>query len=228
MGQKGSLWGNLLLVASFLVMVAALYMVFLWAPTEQTMGQVQRIFYFHVASAWVAFLAFFVVFVGSLAYLWKGKTAWDHLAVSSAELGVIFTTVAIAAGSLWAKPVWGVWWTWDPRLTTTLVIWFIYVAYLLVRAYTEEPSRQARFAAIVGIIGFLDVPLVFMSIRWWRTIHPEPVVLGSPGSGLAPEMTLTLVVSLIALTFLYALLLWRRFSLERLAEKIARLRGKIN
>jgi heme exporter protein C len=205
----------------FLLFVAALYLVFLYVPTEATMGVVQRIFYFHVPVAWVAFLAFFIVFLGSILYLVKRNETWDLIASSSAEIGVVFTTLVLITGSIWAKPIWGVWWVWEPRLTTALVLWFIYLAYLLVRSFAVEPSRGARFAAVVGIVGFIDVPIVALSITLWRTQHPGPVIFNG---GLVPAMLLTLMVSLAAFTALYALLLKERFSQKKAENEIKKLK----
>ena len=202
-----------LMGATLAVGLLALYLAFVYAPKEATMGHVQRIFYFHVGAAWTAFLAFFVVFLGSVAYLRTGDRRWDALALSSAEVGVIFTTIALATGSIWAKPAWGAWWTWDPRLTTTTVLWLIYVSYLILRSTIDEPDRRARFAAVVGIVGFVDVPMVFLSIRFWRTIHP--VLVKSEGFDMAPEMVHALLAALLAYTLLYAYLLLVRTSLER-------------
>jgi len=204
---------RVLLGATLAVGLAAIYMAFVYAPKEATMGDVQRIFYFHVGAAWTAFLAFFVVFVGGVAYLRTRNRRWDALALSSAEIGVVFTTIALAMGSIWAKPVWGAWWTWDPRLTTTTVLWLIYVSYLILRGTIDEPERRARFAAVVGIVGFVDVPIVFLSIRLWRTIHP--VLVKSKGFDMAPEMVLALLAALLACTLLYGYLLLVRTSLER-------------
>ncbi len=202
-----------LLVVTLSVGVVALYLAFVYAPTEATMGHVQRIFYFHVGAAWTAFLAFFVVFVGGVAYLRTRDRRWDALALSSAEIGVIFTTIALVTGSIWAKPAWGAGWTWDPRLTTTTVLWLIFVSYLILRGTIDEPERRARFAAVVGIVGFVDVPIVFLSIRLWRTIHP--VLVKSEGFDMAPEMVYALLAALLAYTLLYAYLLLVRTSLER-------------
>lgn len=204
---------RLLLGATLAVGLAAIYMAFVYAPKEATMGDVQRIFYFHVGAAWTAFLAFFVVFLGGVAYLRTRDRRWDALALSSAEIGVVFTTIALAMGSIWAKPAWGAWWTWDPRLTTTTVLWLIYVSYLILRGTIDEPERRARFAAVVGIVGFVDVPIVFLSIRLWRTIHP--VLVKSEGFDMAPEMVQALLAALLACTLLYAYLLLARTSLER-------------
>ena len=214
--------GKGLLGLSFALMLAALYMIFIYVPTEATMGVVQRIFYFHVPLAWLSFLAFFIVFLGSIMYLLKRDSKWDRLASSSAELGVVFTTLFLISGSIWAKPIWGVWWTWDPRLTTALILWLIYIAYLLVRSYVSDRQRGARFASVVGIMGFLDVPIVALAIVLWRTGHPSPVIFQG---GLAPSMMLTLIVSIAAFTALYVLLLKQRLALKNTENEIRRARG---
>ncbi|MFQ5988026.1 MAG: cytochrome c biogenesis protein [Dehalococcoidia bacterium] len=225
MRERGFTWNIALFGASFVLMLISLYMVFMWVPTEEVMGIVQRIFYFHVPLAWVAFIAFFVVFVSSILYLRSREDRWDRIAHSSAEIGVVFTTLNLVTGIIWAKPIWGVWWTWDARLTTVLVLWFIYISYLLVRSYAQA-SQAPRFAAVVGIIGFVDVPIVFGAIRWWRTVHPAPVI---ETGGLAPPMLYTLMVCLVAFTLLYVLLMRLRVSLmgaeaqvERLAQELRR------
>ena len=207
---------------SFSLIVVALYMVFVWVPTESSMGIVQRIFYFHVPSAWAGFLAFAVVFVTSILYLAKRDSKWDVVAHCSAQLGVLFTTLVLLSGPIWARPVWGVWWTWEPRLTTALVLWVIYVAYLLVRGYASDREQGARFAAVIGIVGFFDVPIVFLSISWWRTQHPGPLVFQS--GGLAPSMLATLLVSVAAFTSLYWVLLLQQVALKRGEDKIAQLK----
>jgi len=204
-------------VLSLALFIAGLYLVFLYVPTEASMGVVQRIFYFHVPVAWVAFLAFFIVFIGSILYLWKRDDRWDRLAAASAEIGVIFTTLVLITGSIWARPAWGVWWTWEPRLTTALVLWFIYAAYLLVRSYAPEESRGARFAAVIGIVGFIDVPIVFLAIVLWRTQHPNPVIFEG---GLEGSMLLTLMVCLAAFTTLYVTLLRLRMHLRKVEKVI--------
>src|SRR2546428_3582581 len=162
---------------SILAVAITLLMVVFYAPTDRVQGIVQRIFYFHVPMAWIAYLAFFVVLVGSVGYLVRREPVWDRIARSSAEIGVLFTSLVLITGSLWAKPIWNTWWTWDARLTSTLVLWFIYVGYLMLRSYTPDPERAARFGAVLGIIGFADVPIIHFSVQWWRTLHPEPVVL---------------------------------------------------
>ncbi len=201
-------------------MLTGLYMAFIYAPTDANMGDVQRIFYFHVSSAWVAFLAFFLVFLASILYLRSRSRRWDILAYCSAEIGVVLTTLALITGSIWARPIWYTWWTWDSRLTTTLVLWLIYVAYLMLRAYSEG-SRGARFAAVFAIIGFFDVPIVFMSIRWWRVQHPGPVIAaGANGGGLAPPMLYTMFVCLAAFTLFFIYLLLLRIELEKIKDEI--------
>lgn len=206
---------------SYLLIVASLFMALVYAPTERFMGDVQRIFYFHVPLAWLAFLSFFIVFVASIQFLRRRSAAWDRLAYCAAEIGTLFTTLVLITGSLWARPVWGTWWTWDPRLTTTLILWLIYVAYLTVRSYAAESGRGARFAAVVGIIGFADVPIVYLSIYWWRTLHPGPVI---QTGGLDPAMRTALFVSLFAFTVFYVMLLRYRLRLRRIEAEIDELR----
>jgi heme exporter protein C len=212
-----------LLGLSFILLAGGLYLIFLYVPTEQEMGVVQRIFYFHVPLAWVAFLAFLIVFLGSILYLWKRESKWDVIASSSAEVGVVFNTLLLITGSIWAKPIWGAWWVWDARLTTALILWLIYLAYLMVRSFAPEESRGARFAAIVGIVGFIDVPIVALAITLWRTQHPDPVVFQG---GLAPSMLLTLLVCLAAFSTLYCLLLIQSVSMKNDEIKIRSLKER--
>jgi heme exporter protein C len=204
-------------------MLVAIYAVFVYVPTERVMGIVQRIFYFHVPSAWVAFLAFFVTFVASIGYLGKRSRRWDVLAASSAELGVVFAMLVLLTGPLWARPVWNTWWTWDPRLTTTLILWLIYAGYFMLRTAIDDPQRRARYSAVLGIVGFIDVPIVFMAIRWWRTIHP--VLLTSEGFELEPPMVATLLISLLAFTLLYAYLFVLRVRVEETKDRLESLRS---
>ena len=210
---------------SAIVMIVALYLVFVYAPTERTMGDMQRIFYFHVSSAWVGFFAFFVTLIASLAYLWKGTRRWDIVALSSVEVGVTFMTMAIISGSLWAKVAWNVWWTWDPRLTTSTILWLIYVSYLMLRNAIDEEARRGRFAAVHGIVGFVSVPITFMAIRWWRTIHP--VIIDSQGFSLATPMLITMLFCIGAFTLLYFTLLVHRVRLEQLADMVRWLNGQM-
>ena len=209
------------------LMIVALYFVFIWVPNEKTMGIIQRIFYFHVPSAWVAFLAFGIVFAASIMYLIKRDDHWDLIASISAELGLVFCSIMLITGPIWAKPVWGIWWTWDPRLTLALVLWLIYVAYVMLRIYVPDEGKRARLSAVVGIIGFLDVPLVYMSIRWWRTQHPAAVMGGGDKSGLAPEMMLTFIICLTTFTVLFFYLLQKRYRIEKAEQEINELYKKL-
>jgi heme exporter protein C len=223
--SKNHRLSDLLTWASAIVMVVALYLVFVYAPAERTMGDMQRIFYFHVSSAWVGFFAFFVTLIASIVYLWKGARRWDIVALSSVEVGVTFMTMAIISGSIWAKVAWNVWWTWDPRLTTSTILWLIYVSYLMLRNAIDEEARQARFAAVHGIVGFVSVPITFMAIRWWRTIHP--VILDSGGFSLATPMLITMLFCIGAFTLLYFILLIYRVRLEQLADEVEQLKHKL-
>ncbi|HEV8131323.1 MAG TPA: cytochrome c biogenesis protein, partial [Acidobacteriota bacterium] len=201
-------------------MLLALYCALIFAPTEAVMGEVQRIFYFHFAVDWISLLAPFVVFVFSIAYLAKGDRKYDVWASSSAEIAVLFGTLVMITGSLWAKPVWNTWWAWgDPRLTTFLVLWLIYVAYLILRANMAEGDKKYRVAAVFGIIGFVDVPIVWMSIRWWRTIHP--VVITANKINLDPDMQKAMFVALGAFTLLYFVLMDLRVRQKRLDYEIS-------
>ena len=221
--MNGKVTNISLVILSAVLLITALYLIFMWVPTEANQGIVQRVFYFHVPSAWVAFLAFFLVFLGGLVYLKKRDPRWDIMAYSAAEIGVVFTTITLISGVIWAKPIWFVWWTWDARLTSTLVLWLMYVAYLLVRAYAPV-SQAPAFGAVLGIMGFVDVPIVFLSIRWWRVQHPTPVIGGGPDSGLPGSMLLTLMVSLAAFTALFFLLLRLRYSLRQMEGEIEELK----
>jgi len=216
-----------LLIPTLLLLLIALYCAFIYAPTETSMGDVQRIFYFHVPSAWVSFLAFFVVCLASIFYLKTGKDKWDRLAAASAEIGVLFIIIVLITGPLWAKPVWGTFWTWDARLTTSFVLFLIYAAYLMLRSYAVNNERGMRLAAVFGIVGFADVPIVYMSIRWWRTLHPQPVIAGGEGSGLAPHMLTALLVSLLAFTVLYITLLKIRYDESALQHEILQLKEQL-
>ncbi len=216
---------NILLGLTFALMMIALYLVFVYVPTEKEMGIVQRIFYLMVPMGWLALLSFLVVFIGSILYLVKKQSKWDVLALSSAEVGIIFTTLALIVGAIWARPIWGVWWTWEPRLTATLVLWLIYLAYFMVRSFATDESRGATFAAIVGIVGFIDLPIIALATTLWRGMHPGAVIFKG---GLDPAMLLTLLVSLGAFTALYFLLLIQRVSMKNDEIQIERLKKLAN
>jgi len=215
----------LLLGLAFSLMLAALGLVFIYVPTEKSMGVVQRIFYFHVPVAWISLLAFSVVFIGSILYLWKREEKWDVLARSSGEIGFVFITLVLITGPIWAKPAWGTWWTWDTRLTSALVLWFMYLAYIMVRSLAVEKSQGARFSAAVGIVGFIDVPIVYLAIRLWRTQHPGPVIFEG---GLEGSMLLTLTVSVAAFTILYLYLLIQTTSLRQLEADVEELQRNLD
>lgn len=214
------LWG-----LALVLMMLALYMVFIYVPTEATMGIVQRIFYFHVPAAWAALLAYVLLTIGSVGFLWKHDDKWDRLALTSAEIGVVFTTMFLATGSIWAKPIWGVWWTWDARLTTALILWFIYIAYFMVRSYANSESRAARFGAVVAIVGFADMPIVALANTLWRAQHPGPVIFSG---GLAPPMTLTLMTGLAAYSALFALLMVVLYNMKRDEQEIKQLKQDLD
>ncbi len=220
-------WMAVLYLSLLICMVVDLYLIFQFAPEERSMGHVQRIFYFHVPSAWISFLAFFVVFVASIGYLWKRERRYDMVAAAAAEIGVMFATLVLITGPIWARPVWNTWWEWTPRLTLFLVLWFIYIAYLMLRNFVEGEERSARFAAVFGIVGFVDVPIVYLSIRLWRDIHPSPVIAGGEGSGLHPDMLLTLMFSLFTFTLLFVLLLIHRLRLEKTTVAASELKKQI-
>ena len=195
----------------------ALYLALVVAPTEQTMGDVQRIFYYHVPSAWTAFLLFAVNFVASIVYLARRNPVADAIAVTSAEVGVVFCTIVLVTGPLWARPVWGIWWTWDVRLTSTLVLWLMYVAYLMLRRFSTG-GQTAVVAAAMAIFAALDVPLVYFSIRLFRTQHPQPVIGG--GGSIDPRMLHVLLMNWYAFLCLAALMCWSRYRLETLQRQV--------
>jgi heme exporter protein C len=205
-----------------LAMAASVVVSLAVAPPDAEQGDLQRLMYVHVPAAWLAYLAFAVVFGSSIAYLRTKRARWDRLAAASAEVGVLFTALAIALGMVWGKPVWGVWWTWDPRLTTTALLLLIYVGYLAVRRLPESPDRRARWSAVIGIVGFANVPVVHLSVTWWRSLHQPPTVLRPDGPSLDPAMLWTLLLAVAAFTLLYASLVAMRLRLTRLQDHVAR------
>ena len=214
-----------LLILVGLLMPVALYFAFLYAPEERVMGIVQRIFYFHVGSAWTGIFSFIVVFAGAAMYLWKKDPKYDRLSHSAVELGVVYFTIVLITGPIWAKPVWGAWWTWDPRLTSTFILFLIYVAYLLLRFSMKDHPAVRRYAAVYAIIGFVDVPIVWMSIYWWRTIHPK--VITPQKVNLDPRMWTSVLVCFGVLLLLYFVLLRVRINLETLREQVQTARENI-
>lgn len=204
--------------------VLAMYLGFLYAPPEATMGDSQRIMYFHVAAAWNAFLAFGVVAYAAIAYLRNGRQGWSRLAYASAEVGVFFTTVCIVGGSVWARAVWNVWWTWDPRLTTTALLWFIFIGFLIVRGSAEGDVARQRLAAVVGIIGACVVPIVYFSDQWWVGMHPQLITLS--GFHMPGRMVVALMYSFVAFTVFYLWLLGKRLRIVALNDQVAELRDR--
>ena len=202
------------------VVLILLWLVFFYVSTEATMGIAQRIYYVHVPAAWVAFLAFGMVALCSIVYLWLGDERLDMAAVSAAEGGMVFTTMFLVTGPLWGKFAWGTYWTTDPRLTFSLLLWFIYLGYFLVRSSTENPERGRKFAAVVGIVGVLDLPVIHMSVEWFPSLHPQAVVLRPEGSMADPDMTLTLMTGFIALLLLFLGLTAFRYGLENVRRKV--------
>ena len=206
------------------LLLVALYLVFGYAPREAVMGDVQRVFYFHVAAGWVGGLAFLLTAVASAIYLARRQRRWDLLAMASVEIGVVFTFINIASGSIWARPVWNTWWTWDPRLVTATIMELLYVTYLMLRQGIDDPDRRARFGSVYGIAAFLSVPITFLSIRFFRTIHPVVIGSNDPSAQGAFDMTSRMLqafmFSLLTFTFIYVTLLWHRVRLGRLAEQV--------
>ncbi len=207
----------ILAAGTALLVAYGFYLGLFAAPTERTMGDVQRIFYFHVPSAWTAFWLFFTNLIASVIYLIRRNPKADALAVSAAEVGVVFCSVVLVTGPLWARPVWGIWWTWDMRLTSTLVLWLIYVSYLLLRRFSEG-TQTPVLAAVLSIFGALDVPLVYFSIWFFRTQHPQPVIGG--GGSLDPAMKPAFWMNVLAFSCLGALLCWMRYRVEVMRREV--------
>lgn len=208
----------------------ALYLALVYAPREAVMGDVQRVFYFHVAAGWVGALAFLVTTIVGIFYLVTRDLKWDHIALSSVEIGVVFTFINIVTGSIWARPIWNTWWTWDPRLVTATIMLLAYIAYLLLRQGIDDPEKRARFGAIYSLIAIWSVPLTFLSIRLLRTIHPVVVGSGDPtaeGSfDMTGDMRTAFFFSLLTFTFVYITLLWHRVRLEEFSKKVAAMKMK--
>ena len=214
-----------LVVLSGLFMLADLYLIFVVAPTDAVLGHVQRVFYFHVPIAIMSFLAFFLVFLASIAYVVRRDGKWDQLAHSCAEVGVVFVTLALLTGIIWGRPLWNTWWTWEPRLTTTLILWLIYVSYLMIRSYASNQQQAARYSAVVGIVGFVDVPIVYYSVVWWRSIHPSPVVGPfAQANALEPIMLWILLFSMVTFLLLFAYLVAERTALRNSEDRLQGMR----
>jgi heme exporter protein C len=203
-----------------LTVLAALYFALGFAPTEASMGDVQRIFYFHLPAGITSYIAFIIVGIASILFLYNHDARWDRLAYCSAEVGVLFCAINIVTGMLWARPVWLVWWAWDARLTLQLLLGLIFVSYLMLGAYVSDPRKRASLQAVIGILGAADVPLNYMAIRLWSTQHPEPVIAGGPDSGLDPDMYIALAVGFVAVLLLFTYLLRKRLAIEASGQQV--------
>lgn len=229
MGAKLRRWQYGLGVAAIPVMVYAMYMGFLWAPEERTLGPIQRIFYFHVGSAWNAYLAFFIVFVVSILYLVRRRQTLDMIAVAAAEVGIVFTILTLITGTFWARASWNTWWTFDPRLTTTAIMLFMYIAYLLVRAAADGEDRRGRLGAVFGIVAFATVPLVHYSATWWRGMHPTVIDIQAqaPKIEMDERMLTAMMVGLVALSLVAAYLVLHRLTLEQMSRRANLLKERV-
>lgn len=217
-------------VFSALLLAAAAWMSLSYAPTERVMGAVQRVFYFHVATAWVGMLGFIVAAVAGILYLVKADLKWDKVGLAAVEISLVFFFIAVVLGSIWARPIWGTWWTWEPRLTTAAILEMVYLAYLLLREGIEDPDRRARFGAVYTLLGGISVPVTFVSIRLFRTIHPVVVMGGNPnaqgGFNMETSMLQAMLFSIFAFSVIFITLFWHRLRLGALAEKVEQLKLK--
>lgn len=209
------------LVAAGAAVVATVVRVIAFTPVELRQGPAQKIFYIHAPAAWVAFLAFGLVAVAGLLYLWLRDPRLDRFAESSAETGVVFTTVVLVTGSIWGRPVWGTWWTWDARLTLTLFLWFIYVGYLVLRGAVENREQRARYSAVLGALGALLIPFIHLSVYIFRTLHPQPIVMKPSAPSLPNEMLVTILLAFACFTLLYVALLRARYRLAVMRDAVA-------
>lgn len=210
---------------SLLGMMVSIWMIFLYAPTDALQGPTQRIFYFHVPISWIGMLAFVVLAVASvIGLVRRDDERWDWIARAAAEIGTVFITLALISGALWGKPIWGTWWTWDPKLTATLILWFMYVGYLMTRNYMGRTTDSARVGAVLALVGVVDVPIIYLSVQWWRGQHPTAMV-GVPEAALPPSAVQTLMVALVTFTLLYAFLMVQVYQLQRLQTLAQRLRA---
>ena len=212
---------------AFIGIMVSIWMIFLYAPTDAIEGQPQRIFYVHLSVAIPGMLAFGIVALGGIVYLWKKDERWDWVARAAAELGTVFITLTLITGSIWGRPIWGTWWTWDARLTTTLILWFIYVGYIMLRSYMGRTHASARAGAVLAIIGVIDVPIIYESVNWWRTLHPQQVISLDSSPQLPPEMLYTLIVTFVSFSLLFSFLMVQLYQLEKMQTLAQRLRAEV-
>ena len=218
--RKGlAAWSIALLAVTAVAMAVAIWMVFLYAPDEKVMGAVQRIFYFHVPSALVTFLSTFVLLASSIGYLWTREPAWDRVSKAATEIGLVFCTIVLVTGPIWAKPAWGVWWTWEARLTTTLVLWLLLAAAILVRRHADDREVGARLASVFGIIAALDVPIIYKAVDWWRGQHPVVFEAGKKAP-LHPKMLQTFLTCMAVFFVLYVLLMVLRVAVANVEDRM--------
>ncbi|MDM8531181.1 cytochrome c biogenesis protein CcsA [Anaerolineales bacterium HSG25] len=230
-------WGAAFTIFTGFIMLTALYVALVWAPEAVNLASpveryAQRIFYFHVPAAWVGFLAFIFSALFSVIYLIKRQQKWDALALSSVEVGLAFFTMVMLSGPIWAKPTWNVWWTWDPRLTISTICWLLYIGYIMLRGAIDNPEREARFAAVFAIISSLSIPLNWMAIRWWRTIHPAVLSPGNNsggegGFGMSPDIRNALIFCTVAFTIFYINLMYHRVKLEMIKHRVESLKQDV-
>ncbi|QBD81226.1 cytochrome C assembly protein [Ktedonosporobacter rubrisoli] len=203
----------------------AIFMAFLYAPTDAVQGQSQRIFYFHISVSLVGMLAFGVVTAGGIGYILKRDERWDWLARASAEIGAIFISLGLITGSIWGRTTWGTWWVWDPKLTATLILWFMFVGYLMLRSYMGRTTASAYAGAVLAIVGVFDVPIIYLSVQWWRGMHPQAEV--GPKGALPPEVLITMLVALVSFLLLYSFLMIQIYQLQRLQARAQALRASV-
>lgn len=230
-------WGVGLTVVSGILMLTALFMALVWAPDAANLMTpaerfAQRIFYFHVPAAWIGFLAFIVSAVAAVLYLVTRRQKWDHWGLASVEIGLAFFTMVMLSGPIWAKPTWNVWWTWDPRLTISTISWLLYIGYLMLRGAIDNPARRARFGAVYALVAAMSIPVNWMAIRWWRTIHPAVVLPGKNadavgGFGMSDNIQTTLFFCLFAFTIFYITLMYHRIKLENLKQRVDGLKQQV-
>ncbi|MFO7584840.1 MAG: cytochrome c biogenesis protein CcsA [Anaerolineales bacterium] len=218
-------------VISLILLGVAYYVSLVYAPLEAVMGQVQRLFYFHVATAWVGMIGFVLAAVAGVLYLWKKDLKWDSVSLAAVEISLVFFFIAIVLGSIWARPIWGTWWTWEPRLTTAAILQMIYMAYLLLRQGIEDPEKRARFGAVYTLLGGISVPLTFISIRIFRTIHPVVIGTGSAeaqgGFNMTPLMLQSMFFSIFAFSVIFVTIFWHRMRMASLESRVEQLKLKV-